>query len=110
MTTEQRLLKENQELFIRKRTEQEMKIDAWAKRLAEVKDEDVLSELMLPEEISLRVLVPELYKEKPDAEIYAKQHEELCELIDRVNSVTDKYNKEALECLSRFQQLNSSQQ
>lgn len=107
MTTEQKLLAQAKETFIKQRTQQEMIISEWAKKLATAKPE-VLRGVSLPEPLTLESLIPELYADKPDEAIYKVQYDKAMELIGQVNKIADEYNEESIKCLSEYNQINSS--
>lgn len=106
VTSEADLLRSYREKFLADRAKQEMQIKAWADKLANV-DPFILKDIDLPEAISLQALVPELYKESPDPEIYNQQYEKMIALFSQVNAVADAYNQEAKRCLSEYQELSS---
>lgn len=106
VTSEADLLRSYREKFLADRAKQEMQIKAWADKLANV-DPFILKDIDLPETISLQSLVPELYKESPDPEIYNQQYEKMIALFSQVNAVADAYNQEAKKCLLEYQELSS---
>lgn len=102
------LVQKIRENFVHSRTKQEMAIQTWAENLKKV-DPEILKGVELPEEISLRTLMPELYADKPNQAVYHEQYLKACELFATVNKIADAYNQEARKCLSEYQAMNLQQ-
>lgn len=100
------LIQKAREDFVHKRTKQELDVKAWAEKIKKVNPE-VLSGVELPEDISLRSLIPELYEDEPNPEIYHSQYVKAVQLFDQVNAIAEKYNQEAKKCLLEYQELSS---
>lgn len=107
------MLKEDMELmqkaredFVHKRTKQELDVNAWADKIRKV-DPEVLRGVELPEDLSLRGLIPELYSDEPDPNVYHAQYVKAVELFNKVNVIAAEYNREAKECLLKYQELSS---
>lgn len=107
MSTEVELLRQIQDKFIAQRTQQELEIQAWANKARKLPD-NIREELGIEEKhYSLRTMIPELYVENPDKDIYEEQYSEAQLFYQKVNDYADKVNKEALQCLSQFQELSN---
>lgn len=103
------LEKKYRDTLIHNRTKQEMAIQTWAEKLRKINNPDILKDVGLPEEITLRAFVPELYEENPRQEIYHEQYLKMCEVFNKVNAIAEAYNQEAKQCLLKFQELSSQQ-
>jgi hypothetical protein len=98
--------RKEREAFVSTRMQQEIKVSAWAEKLLKV-DPEVLAGVELPEEITLRALIPEFYVDEPNQAVYDKQWEAADKLFEKVNKIIEEYNKEALRCLSEYKVLVS---
>ena len=110
MTTESELkeqIRKNRENFLSERARQEMMVASWAESIKKV-EAGVLDSVNLPEVITLQTLIPELYVEEPNQAIYEEQYNAAMELLNKVNTIADEYNKEAIRCLSEYQAMSSS--
>ena len=105
MTSEIDLLTKMKEEFLAERARQEIQVEVWAKKLSKV-DKEILKEVPLPEAISLRKLIPELYEEEPDCTIYEEQFRHANDLFMMVNKIADHYNEEAKKCLSEYKEMS----
>lgn len=100
-------VKQERERFVAERAQLEREVADWWRNISAL-DPDIVEALELPKtDLSLQTLCPELYSDKPDVEVYHRQYIAAKEMIDRVNACADKWNEEALKCLSEFQELNS---
>lgn len=93
--------------FVTVRARQEIAVSEWADKIRKV-DPGVLGDLQLPEELTLKAMVPELYVAEPNKEIYLEQLKKAQALFDKVNEIVNKYNEEATVCLSEYQALSSA--
>lgn len=100
------LIQKAREDFVHKRTKQELDVSAWAEKLKKV-DPEVLRGVELPKDLTLRGLIPELYKDEPDPVIYHEQYVKAVELFEKVNVIAAEYNQEAKKCLLEYQELSS---
>jgi hypothetical protein len=81
-------------------------VKRWADEISKLPI-DVQEELGIPDDLSLKALIPEFYKEAPDQEQYEKEYEAAQSFFRRLNSIADEKNKEARKCLSEFEAMNS---
>lgn len=91
----------SREYFLGERSKQEILISQWADKL-KTADPAILSELDISADISLDKLIPELYAEHPNKEVYEEQYSKACELFCRVNDYVDKCNKAAILALEEY--------
>lgn len=85
---------------------QELAVQQWGVGLKKL-PVDVLEGVELPDEITLAAFMPALYKNPVDWEAYERQYQEFTEFSEKINQICRKYNEEAVQCLSRHQQLIS---
>lgn len=97
------------ENFITERAKQEQVIANLAEGLKNV-DPAVLKELGLPEELSLRTLIPGYYEAEINVDECKKQYEEVSALLQKLNNFVKSKNEEARECLLEYQALVSGPQ
>ena len=92
-----------QENFIAQRAKCEMELQSFQNNFAKL-DPVLFKELNLPDTFSLKVLVPELYRENPNKEICREQLESLTKLVNDVNSVIQRYVEEAEKCILEYRE------
>lgn len=109
MNSEVELLNKIRENFLSERTKQEMQIAQWAEKLCKI-DPFILKDVKLPDEISLRTFMPELYKDNPNPDIYEQEFAAWKELEQKINTIANEYNEEAKKCLLEYQQISSKMQ
>ena len=78
----------NRDNFMEERTKQEIALQKWADELAKVEDRTIFEGIEFPEEISLRTMIPEYYKENGNSEVAGEQYRVLMEFIDKIDEVT----------------------
>ncbi len=93
------LLRKRQEEFIVTRTQIENEVNTFLKSL-ETLDEDIKNKIGVDEGKTTRDWLPELWSSKFQIEVYREQLAHLTEYIEKVHSVCDEINKEALRCLT----------
>lgn len=103
----EQLQKEGYEAAVAARARQELQVDAWAKAIAKAPAE-VLEELQLPEELTLRAMIPELYKpfDEFDEAVYQEQYNKAKELEERYYKLAMRYNREQLALRKEVEALN----
>lgn len=99
------LLNKAQSTFLKERTKQEVAVAAWGSDLSKL-DPLILKDIELPSEITLQQLIPELYEDHPNEAVYNAQYAKAVQLLQQVNEVADRYNREAIQCLQEFNQMN----
>lgn len=107
------LLEEKKEKFISFRTKQELSVAEFHEKVSGL-DPAILNAInwpggCFPDKLTLRDLIPELYEDKPNVEIYRKQLAEANKIFDQLREIADRYNEEAVACLSEFQAISSTQ-
>lgn len=85
---------------------QELAVQRWGEGLKKL-PAGVLGDIKLPEEITLEAFMPALYKNPVDWKEYDQQYQKFTEFAEEVNQICRKYNEEAVQCLSKHQQLIS---
>ncbi len=85
---------------------QEATIKAWGEQIKEVPKE-VFEGIELPEEITLKSFMPSLYENPINWEAYDKEYDAFSALVEKIDAIVVKYNEEAIQCLSKHQQLIS---
>ena len=99
--------RDSRDNFLRARATQEMQVQNWGEKLAKV-DLEVLGDLVLPQPFTLQNLIPELFKDNPDPEVYAEQYEACSILLAEINKRIWEYEKEGVvKCLQPYQVLAS---
>lgn len=81
-----RIYSERKQEFMRRRTAQELEFAEYAqfiKKHSSYFD----GKVTLPEEFSLRAMIPELYEDEPDEEVYNDQLQKTAELFKKINAV-----------------------
>lgn len=99
-------LQQIREDFLSKRAKQEVRINAWGEKISKV-NKEILEGIELPEEITLKALVPELYAENPREEVYLEQLQKANDLITKVNEVAAKHVNEAYNKLKEYQSFSA---
>jgi len=85
---------------------QELAVQQWGEGLRKL-PAGVLEGVELPEEITLAAFMPALYENPVDWEAYEKQYQKFTEFSEKINQICMRYNEEAVQCLSKHQQLIS---
>ncbi len=98
------LYKQFHEQFLADRAKQEMQVLAWAEELRSVDKSIFEGKVEIPEELTLRSLMPELYEDCPRQEVYDEQFRKTTEFINKVNAVIEEVNNKAIETLKEYQQ------
>lgn len=101
------LLKEAREYLMTTRAKQEVMVADWAKSIKQMPKE-LLAEIDLPEELTLRSVIPELYQDEPDEKVYEEQYNAFMEKVKKINEIAMKANEDARQCLLKHQQLISN--
>lgn len=101
------LLKEAREYLTVTRAKQEVLVAEWAKHIKQIPKE-LLSEIDLPEDITLYSVIPELYKDEPDENVYEEQYNAFMKQVEKINKIAMKANEDAKQCLLKHQQLTSN--
>lgn len=95
------------EKFITRRTVEEQKLDKWRTALLAIPSDKVSSKVPFAlVDLTLQNLVPEWYKELPDATVARGQVISANEKIDIVNRVISDLNKEGIALLEEYNALN----
>ena len=109
MTNEQRLIAEAREVFLKERTQQEITVSNWGKRIESSPELLSRIDFELPNPMLLEKLIPELYADNPDPIVYQEQFNKANEMITKVNRIVEDINEEARQCLLEYKQLTSRQ-
>lgn len=96
------LLRKARERFIAERLKQEMEVQAWGEKIKQC-DPSILEGIELPEEISLKTLLPELYVDRPNQSVYDEQYEKMQELFDKCNKVAEEYNAKVRKTIEEYE-------
>lgn len=96
------LIRKRQETFIETRTKIETEVNTFLASLENV-DTDIKEQVKYNSSMTAKSLLPELWNEPFNMDTYNSQLKELHEFIDRVHSVCDKINQEAMQCLMQSQ-------
>lgn len=113
MNTYDTLYKKNLQAFVEARAGREQEVQQFAdgvERVLQARPDFFKGRVDLPEKISLKVLVPELYKEQPDSEECIRQQENVIKLMEEVNRVYLEEMEAANRCLLDYQPLASNVQ
>lgn len=95
------------EKFIAKRTLEEQRIDKWRNALLAAPADKIASKIPFPlTDLTIQVLVPEWYKDLPDANIAKEQLRVANEKVAIVNQVIVELNKEGIALLEQYNALN----
>lgn len=95
------------EKFITRRTVEEQKLDKWRNALLSAPSDKVSSKVPFAlVDLTLQNLVPEWYKELPNAEIARQQITAANEKIETVNRVIADVNKEGIALLEEYNAMN----
>lgn len=94
----QRLIQDRQNKFIESRTNIENEVNKFLKSL-EGLDADVKEKCGVKDGVTARDILPALWEEPFNADIYSSQKAALDKYITTVSSICDLINQEALECL-----------
>lgn len=92
------LLAQRQNSFIEARTKIEAEVDHFLKSLEEV-DEDVQKMCGVTPGLTAKALLPSLWAEPFDVEVYKGELANLNTYIEQVRAIVDNLNREALACL-----------
>lgn len=92
--------------LIEARTNEEQKINEFAKAISSVNIEEVFGDVYVPPVISLKELCPEAYEDVPNPDVYNEQYENMVLIFNELNSKITSYNGEAMECLQQFKMMN----
>jgi hypothetical protein len=96
------------EAFISRRTIEEQKINNWYHQLLKLDKELVLDKIPFDySDMSLQTLVPELYKEFPNAEVVRQQREEANKKLETINEIYRQNNAEGLRLLEEYNALQA---
>lgn len=103
------LYKKYHEEFLRERTRQEMEVLSFAENMKHIDPKVFKGKVEIPENLTLKSLIPELYEEEPCKEVYEEQYNKAEEFFSKVNSIIKEVNEEAYKCLSEYQVIASGQ-
>jgi len=105
---QQRLQKEFYEIAIAERAKQEVQVAQWFESIKQVPAE-VLESLQLPEEITLKSLLPELYKpfEEFQQEEYDRQYAKVQEFLSKYNAIAMEYNRKQIMLRREMEKLST---
>ena len=98
------------ESFLAERAKQELQVKNFAEKFVQIDSSVFEGKIEIPEEISLRAMIPEMYVDRPNQAIYEEQYNKAQEFFNGVTEIIANINKEANECLSRYQVLASAGQ
>ena len=98
------------ESFLAERARQELQVRTFAEKFAQIDPNVFEGKIEIPEEISLKAMIPEMYADKPNQQIYEEQYNKAQAFFNGVSEIIAAINKEANECLSRYQVLASAGQ
>lgn len=104
------LYKKYRETFLADRARQEMQVAAFGESVKSLDPKLFEGKVEIPENFTLQALMPELYAEEPDEEVYSKQYEKTTELFNKINEIFDSINQEAEKCYYEYQERISKQQ
>lgn len=98
--------------FLAMRAKQEMMVQSYFESVDKivVNFKDILKDVEIPEERSLKDLVPEYYADDPVQEVLDKQIDEANKIFSAINERFIKELEEAVECYSSYQVLASNGQ
>ena len=92
------LIKKEREKFIEERTKAEQMFTNWRNALLTCSKDNVLSKIKYDvNSLSLQILVPELYKDRPNKEIVEQQRCEANAIIKEIDDVLNEFNKIAAQ-------------
>lgn len=97
----------DREAFLVKRTEQEIEVNKFAEKFKKIDPAFWEGKVEVPEEISLKAMVPELYKEDSDRELCHEQWAKANEFFSKVSSIFEEMQRGARECLLEYEVLAS---
>lgn len=96
------LIRKRQENFIETRTKIETEVNTFLASIENV-DTDIKEQVEYNSSMTAKNLLPELWNEPFNMDTYKAQLKELNEFIDRVHTICDKINQEAMRCLMQLQ-------
>ena len=95
------------EKFVAKRTLEEQRWDKWRNALINVPVDKIAAKLSFPlTDLTLQNLVPEWYKDLPNAQIASAQVQEANQKIAQVNQIILELNKEGIKLLEEYNAIN----
>lgn len=95
------------EKLITRRTVEEQKLDKWRNALLSAPTNKVADKVPFPlTDLTIQNLIPELYKELPNAEIVEQQRKAANEKIAIVNQIIYDLNKEGVKLLEEYNAMN----
>lgn len=101
--TYEQLKQKQLELFISDRTKQEEYVTKWMTMYRDL-PLTIRSKFNLNENLTLRDLLPELYKDSPDQEIYDQQYNAMVAMFSAINEFARQNQSKNLELLKRAEQ------
>ena len=101
MDNQLEVLRKIREQFLSERAKQEMQVSAWAERITKC-DPEVLEGIELPNPLTLRALIPELYADSPRQEVYEEQYDKAVQLFNQVNERADALLREAEKLIAEY--------
>ena len=94
--------------FLAVRVKQEVMVQQYFDSLYKIDKAVFDGKVEIPENASLKSLVPEYYVDNPKQEVLDQQIDTANQLFDKINGILADVCKEAVECYSQYQVLASS--
>ena len=95
-------IKNARENFLKERTKLEMYIEEKANELRKC-DASIFEGIEIPSPFTLKTLIPEMYEEVPDKELYEAQCNAVDVLFEKINEVVMRLNDKAKELIKEYE-------
>jgi len=95
-------IKNARENFLKERTKLEMYIEEKGNELRKC-DASIFEGIEIPDPFTLKALIPEMYEEVPNKEIYEAQCDAVDILFEKINEVVMKLNDKAKELIKEYE-------
>lgn len=97
------LLRERQNLFIETRAKIEAEVTAFLESLRAIEDELITPELIGLRDLTVKDVLPALWKEPFEKNVYAEELKVLSAHVNSLKVIANRLNGEALRCLQGLQ-------
>lgn len=93
--------------FVAMRAKEEVKVNVYFEKIKSINPSVFQGKVQIPEDATLKALVPEYYAEHPRQEVLDEQIDKANELCAKINEIIMSICEEAYKCYSEYQVLAS---